>query len=288
MSFMQRDVNAASAFVIKAEDLAALNHLAADHPPPMMLEWINRGTDQPLRRTTIDMLLRTLFKDDISASVSRLHQSSGLRCLFHSDEERDRFAEAFDAARAFEGHRTKQVVTAIFERRVDADAVVTELVDAGIPKEAISLLWRSGRYVDFEGSGRAGHGPLSVAAAVAGGGIAGALLGIAMVAVPGLGMVAAAGALASSAVSSVAAISAAIGATGGAIARMLSDLDVEGNDANYFARQIQRGKVFVAVDLRIATGQGEVVRQIFQRCKEFGQVATRAMPAETEAARKPL
>ena len=262
---MRPDGDTSPAFVIKAEELAALNHLSADHPPPLLLEWINRGTDQPLRRTTIDMLLRTLFQHDMSASVSRLHHSAGLRCLFPSDEDRDRFAAAFEAARVQHGVHNKEVVTAIFDRRDEAEGAVEALVAAGVPKDAISVLWRTGRFLDFEDSGREGHGKLSVAAAVAGGGIAGALLGIAVIAVPGLGAVAAAGALASSAVSSVAAVSAAIGATGGAIARMLSDLDVEGNDANYFARQIQQGKVFVAVDLRIAADGRDAVRQILHQ-----------------------
>lgn len=105
----------------------------------------------------------------------------------------------------------------------------------------------------------------------AGRGIAGALLGVAFIAIPGFGAVAAAGAVAASAISSVAAVSAAIGAKGVTIARMLTDLDVEGNDANYFARPIQRGKVFVAIDLRNAKGQREIVCKVIgrQRCTRF-------------------
>lgn len=262
---MRQDATASLGFVIKATEVTALNHMAADHPPPSTVEWINRGTDQSLRPTTIDMLLRTLFKEDMSASIIRLHQSSGLRCLFHSEEDRDRFAAAFEAARVQEGLVRKSVLTAIFDSREQADEAVKSLLAAGVGKDAISVLWRTGRHVDIEGSGREGHGKLSVAAAVASGGVAGALLGIAVVALPGLGVVAAAGALASSALSSVAAVSAALGATGGAIARMLSDLDVEGNDANYFTRQIQQGKVFVAVDLRLVADKREIVRGLLAR-----------------------
>lgn len=279
---MQGNGKPTAAFVIKAEELAALYDLGAHHPPPVLLEWINRGTDQPLRRTTIEMLLRTLFKEDMSASVSRLHQSAGLRCLFRTEEERDRFAAAFEEARVREVGRTKSAVTAIFDRRKDADAAVAELIAAGVPKKAISQLWRTGRYVDFDQSGREGHGKLSVAAVVAGGGIAGALLGVAVVAVPGLGVVAAAGAIASS-LSSVAAVSAAIGATGGAIARMLSDLDVEGNDANYFARQIHSGKVFVSVDTRLAPGQRDAILRILgpDTVKRAGDQAADTTPGMT-------
>lgn len=257
--------SASPAFVVKAEELAALNHLADDLAPPLVFEWINRGTDQALRRTTVDMLLRTLSQGEHSPSVSRLHQSAGLRMIFRTEEERDQFALAFETARLEEGRRKNNALTAIFDHREDADRAVADLIDAGIAKEAISVLWRTGRYIDVEGGGREGHGKLSVAASVAGGGIAGALLGIAVIAIPGLGPVAAAGSIAASAISSVAAVSAAIGATGGAIARMLTDLDVEGNDTGYLIRQIQRGKVFVAVDLRIAVGQREIARQIIRR-----------------------
>jgi hypothetical protein len=261
---MHREVSASAAFVIKAEELAALNYLPTDQPPPQFTEWINRGTDQPLRRTTIEMLLRTLCSEDVSASVERLHQSAGLRCLFHTAEDRDQFAIAFEQALVRQGMQAESTITAIFDDRDEADRAVASLIARGVPKEAVSVLWRTGRHVDIDRSGREGHGKLSVAAATAGGGIAGALLGIAIIAVPGVGAVAAAGAVALSAVSPVAAVSAAIGATGGAIARMLTDLDVDGNDANYFARQIQQGKVFVAIDLRLAAGQRDLVRAVFE------------------------
>ena len=38
------------AFVVKAEELPALYYMDEAHPRPIELEWINRGTDQPLRR----------------------------------------------------------------------------------------------------------------------------------------------------------------------------------------------------------------------------------------------
>lgn len=107
---------------------------------------------------------------------------------------------------------------------------------------------------------------MSVAAAVAGGGIAGALLGIGMlIIVPGLGAVAAAGAIAGS-VSSVASLSGIFGATGGAMVKMLTDHDVDGREANYYERQIRRGRVFVSVDTRIAEGQADLARRILKEC----------------------
>lgn len=63
---MGQTVTAAPAFVIKAEELAALNYLDREHPRPREIEWINRGTDQILKPSTVDMLLRTLFRDVVS------------------------------------------------------------------------------------------------------------------------------------------------------------------------------------------------------------------------------
>ena len=87
------------AYVIKAQELPALNDLPTDFPRPRRLEWINRGTDQRLRRSTIEMLMRTLFRDCETPSVARLHSSSGLRLIFACRSERARFARAFEQAR---------------------------------------------------------------------------------------------------------------------------------------------------------------------------------------------
>ena len=76
---MLAEATSMPAFVIKAEELVALNYLDRNHPRPRKLEWINRGTNQPLRRSSIEMLLRTLFREVETPSVVKLHQSAGLR-----------------------------------------------------------------------------------------------------------------------------------------------------------------------------------------------------------------
>lgn len=248
--------------MIKPEELAALNFLPPDHPRPQEVEWINRGTNQKLRRSSVDMLLRTLFRDVLSPSVVRLHRSSGLRTVFRTDRERERFAAAFADARAQERAGSLNLVTAMFNDRQTAERAVSELREAGIPDRSISLLWRASQFADTNVKWVEGHSKYSVASAVAGGGVAGAMLGVALLAVPGIGPVAAAGAIASSAFSSVAAVSAAIGATGGAIARMLTDHDVDDVAAAYYEQQIRRGKIFVSVDTRKAKGQREIARRI--------------------------
>jgi hypothetical protein len=262
---MRHDVILSPAFVIKAEELPAVNYLSPDHPRPWFLEWIDRGTDQKLKRSTVDMLLRTLFQEEVSASIVRLHQSAGLRLHFRTDRERHQFAAAFTAARADERVTRRHVVTALFDDREHAERAVKDLKAAGVAPGAISLLWRTSQFLQPESEDGEGHSKFSVAAAVAGGGIAGAVLGIVLLSVPGIGPIAAAGAIAASAYSSVGAVSAAFGATGGAIARMLTDHDVDGREAIHCAKQIGRGKVFLAVATRIAKGKLELARRILTR-----------------------
>lgn len=264
---MGQDATSRPAFVIKAEELAALNYLDREHPRPREVEWINRGTDQILKPSTVDMLLRTLFRDVVSPSVLRLHQSAGLRVIFRTERERDRFATAFAAARAHEAAHTDHLVTAIFDDRDHAERAVAGIKGAGIPDGSISLLWRASRFLDTDTEWTEGHSKLSVAGAIAGSGVAGAMLGVAILAIPGVGPVAAAGALASSAFSSVAAVSGIIGATGGAIARMLTDHDVDGVSASFYEMEIRRGKVFVSIDKRIADEKADQALQIL---KKFG------------------
>jgi len=259
---MLQDSAITPAYVIKPEELAILNYLAPGHPRPRDIEWINRGTDQKMRPTSVDMLLRTLFEDEPSPSVVRLRQSAGLRVIFRTEKERDQFAAAFAAAKNHETTEKPYLVTAIFNVRDQAEQAIAQLKEAGVPDGAISILWRASQFIDADHKWREGHSKLSVASAVAGGGIAGAMLGVAVLMVPGIGPIAAAGAIAASALSSVAAVSAAIGATGGAIARMLTDHDVDGVSATFYEQQIQRGKIFVSVDLRVAHGKEDIARQV--------------------------
>jgi hypothetical protein len=157
------------------------------------------------------------------------------------------------------------VVSAVFDNREEARRAVSELRGAGIPEEAISLVGRPDDedeiHDDEDGAGKG-----SVAGAVAGGGVAGALLGVAALAIPGVGPFVAAGAIAASAIPTAAAIGAAAGATGGAIARMLSDHEVEGRDAEYYEEHISRGGIFVSVDTRLAEGTAESAQIILERC----------------------
>jgi hypothetical protein len=270
-------------FVIKADELPALNYLDRRHPRPRRLEWVNRGTNQKLRPTSIEHLLRTLFGEGLSPSVMRLHESAGLRAVFDTEKDRFRFAQAFEEARSLERERTDYVVSATFDNYPAAERAVAALKAAGIPDKAISLLWRTSEYIDPDYRPADGHSAMSVAGAVVGSGVAGAMLGAAILFVPGIGLVATAGALAASAFSSIATVSGVIGAAGGAVAKMLTDHDVDGVSAKFYDEEVRRGKVFASVDIRIARGKRDEARRIFAECGGFAAGGRRVgSAAQTE------
>ena len=235
-------------YVVKAEELPALYYLDDAHPRPVSLEWINRGTDQALRRTTVEMLLRTLFGPVKTPSVKKLHRSAGLRATFRSERERARFAQTFQQAVDEMNRSREHVATAVFEKQETARKAVGRLTIEGVPEEAISMVWRASEYLAEKYEPIEGHGPAGIAGAVAGAGLAGAVLGVAILAIPGVGPVAVAGAMAAQAIPSVAAVSSVIGATGGAIAKMLTDADVDGVSATLYEREIARGRIFLSVN----------------------------------------
>lgn len=236
------------AYVVKAEELPALYYLEDAHPRPLDLEWINRGTDQKLRRTTVEMLLRTLFAKVQTPSVQKLHDSAGLRARFRSERDREKFSKAFQKARDEMTRDRQHLVTAVFDQPETANRAVTILGVEGVPDEAIALLWRASEYLDEKYKRTDGYSATSVAGAITGAGVAGAVLGVGILMIPGIGPVAVAGAMASSAIGPVAAVSSVIGATGGAIAKMLTDHDVDGVSATLYEREIKRGKIFLSVN----------------------------------------
>jgi hypothetical protein len=171
-------------------------------------------------------------------------------------------------------------ITAVFDNRADAERALTELRSAGIPESAISLIGRP----DESGDGEVGHedgaSKGSVVASVAGGGVAGAILGVAALAIPGVGPLVAAGAIAASAVPTAAGIGAAVGATSGAIARMLSDHDVDGRDAEFYEGRIQAGGTLISVDAS-ETGNAETVREILSRSGGHSHQSTEGTESAT-------
>lgn len=237
-----------SVFVIKPLELTALNYLEGSRPVPVSIQWINRGTDQVLKRTSVDTLLRTLFLDMVSPSVVRLQRAAGLRAIFNSDSDRDAFAAALRSAKDLEETSRRLRVTAVFQDPENASRAQAAMKLAGLPVSSIAILSRPDQIIDRDVRWYPGHSRLSVAVAVAGSGLAAAILGIAMLAIPGLGLAGAAAGLTSSTMSSFAGVSSVFGSMGGAIARMLDDHDVDGFTAAYLSKQVHHGKVFMCID----------------------------------------
>jgi hypothetical protein len=253
------------AFVIKAAELAALNYLPPDHPRPSSVEWINRVTNKKLQRSSVDQLLRTYHLDIASPSIVRLHRTSGLRATFQSERERSAFAARFGRAREQLFDALSHNLISIFDERRKAEQAILALQEAGVPCQAISLMFRASQFLSVDFEWPKGHTKLSVASAAAGGGFAAAIFALAVVWIPGIGPLAATGAIASSALSSYATASAVLGATGGTIARMLTDHDVDGVLAAYCEEQILHGKIFVSVDTRSAKLPIRQIRELMRK-----------------------
>jgi uncharacterized membrane protein len=144
------------------------------------------------------------------------------------------------------------LISAAFDTRMEAERAVTELRSAGVRDSAISIIAQhDGKNTATDASGtvtnEGGH-THGLAAGIIGGGAAGTLLGIAALAIPGVGPLVAAGAIASSAIPGAALTGAALGAAAGGLTKMLTDHGVSDDDAAYYQKRINDGGVFVSVD----------------------------------------
>ena len=112
-----------------------------------------------------------------------------------------------------------------------------------------------------------------------GGAVGGALLGIAALAIPGVGPLAAAGAIASSAIPGAAAIGAGVGAVAGGLTGVLTNHGVSDDDAKYYEDRINQGGVFVSVDTSNGRVDPESARRILR--DHGGHNASQPKTAET-------
>lgn len=158
--------------------------------------------------------------------------------------------------------------SAVFDSQEDAQRAVSELRSAGIDDANLSLIAQSGRKTTTT----AGNGEIideedgSIMRGILGGGALGAGLGIAALAIPGVGPLIAAGAIASTAIPGAAALGAAVGAAAGTLNEVLNSHGVSEDDSAYYGDRVQQGGVFVSVD----SSQGDVdsarAQQILYSC----------------------
>jgi hypothetical protein len=157
----------------------------------------------------------------------------------------------------------ERVASAVFDSQDEARNALSELRAAGIPDSAISIIGQRDAG-DTDGDDDDVNKSGAVKGAL-GGAAAGTVLGIAALAIPGVGPVAAAGAIAAAAIPEAAAIGAAVGAGAGGLTGLLSKHGVDDEDARYYEERIKGGGVFISVDSRDSNVPLETARDILYR-----------------------
>jgi hypothetical protein len=168
-----------------------------------------------------------------------------------------------------------RIASAVFDSQDEAQRAYSELKSAGINEDAISIIGRHGEQSSTDGSGDDdGVNESGAVKGALGGAVGGALLGVAALAIPGVGPLAAAGAIASSAIPGAAAIGAGAGAVAGGLSGLLTKHGVSDEDANYYQDRIHQGGTFLSVDADQAGVSIETAREILFR--NGGHNASRA------------
>jgi uncharacterized membrane protein len=145
-----------------------------------------------------------------------------------------------------------KTVVGLFENYMDADRAVSDLNASGFTRSEISVAARDSAIRDRLVAGETGKERAVAESAGAGavggaavGGLAGLLVGIGALAIPGVGPVIAAGTLATTLGST--AVGAGVGAAAGGLIGALVGLGIPEEDASFYAEGVKRGGVLVTV-----------------------------------------
>ena len=161
-------------------------------------------------------------------------------------------------------------VTALFERRNDAEAAVDDLRAMGVPNDAMSIVAQDSHGQTTVGDGAAHEasdaGERTAKGALAGAG-AGALFGLAALAIPGVGPFITAGWLAAALGVTGGAIAsgAIVGGTSGALAGLLAKAGYDKDEADYYGSGIERGGLLLAVDTTHSSITAAEVRRVMEQ-----------------------
>ena len=160
----------------------------------------------------------------------------------------------------------QNIISAVFDSRSEAQDAVTELRSNGVETDKLSIIGRDGDRTDVtDGAGERnddGDGMGDAVKGALGGAGLGAILGVAALAIPGVGPLVAAGAIASTAIPGAAAIGAGAGALAGGLTGLLADHGVSSEDAEYYEGRINDGGIFVSVDASEGNIDPDMVRGI--------------------------
>lgn len=141
-------------------------------------------------------------------------------------------------------------VSAIFDTHAEAERAVSQLRALGLSDSDLSVIAHHGGTT----TARSGDGEITdehhrnVLRGILGGGAVGAGLGVLALAIPGVGPLAAAGAIAASAVPEAVGIGAVVGAIGGTLNETLTKHGVSEEDATYYGDRMKDGAVVVTVE----------------------------------------
>jgi uncharacterized membrane protein len=141
-----------------------------------------------------------------------------------------------------------KTVVGLFERYASADQAMNELLQRGFKKQEIGVIVRDGAIDSTPGADETDVAETVSAASICGatiGGIAGLLVGLGTLTIPGIGAVIAAGTL-TSVITSTAA-GAGVGALAGGLIGALVSLGISEEEAQVYAEGVRRGNVLVVV-----------------------------------------
>jgi hypothetical protein len=173
---------------------------------------------------------------------------------------------------------SNHTLSAVFDTQSEAEHAVTQLRAAGIPDAAISLhTQQDGTSSSTDGDGNDSNGDFLGKAALGAG--VGTAIGIAALAIPGVGPLVAAGAIAAAAVPAAAVTGAAAGLAVGSLASVFSDRGIGPDDADYYEQRMGDGGVLVTVDGRDAISQSVNVQEILYRSGGHSRSQGKMTPA---------
>jgi len=139
--------------------------------------------------------------------------------------------------------------SAIFDTHEEAQRAVADLRSEGVSDSELSVIAQhKGTTTASTGDGEiTDEHHRNVLRGILGGGALGAGLGVAALAIPGVGPLAAAGAIAAAAVPETMALGAGIGALAGTLNEVLTKHGVSDEDASYYGDRLKSGGVVVTV-----------------------------------------
>jgi hypothetical protein len=162
-------------------------------------------------------------------------------------------------------HGGTGVVSAMFDSNDEAQRAVSELRQMGVDNGSLSLIAQSrGTMTTREGGGEVvDEEHTNILRGILGGGALGAGLGVAALAIPGVGPLTALGAIAASAVPEAMAIGGIAGAAAGTFNEALKKHGISDEDAGYYAGHLKNGGILVTVNAN--GGDRERIRETLHR-----------------------